>query len=1036
MELQEKTFVTHELLKSIYKKTFTSIEYKNSLGKITKYWIGINSIDIDNRKLSVYGFNVGKKQRADFDYGISLDSIISACSIDETFYETKESLELQNDIRTNPDKYISIFHGKTDNLKILNYLEECVILNNTPYLPDDKFTLIEKIDDSALKNKSIELTDDQFYEIIEKIDKKLLNKKEDISTKTLHLCLNILSIHDPKKGKYVLAYRKLNLDIKNQSLIPDDEITFCKTFGNLQTDDNGQEEVIKSDINEYLDNGDLYLLEDFETNQETIKNLIAERLSYSIVVDDNPYIFPLQRKLVFNLKKEIEAVVKMQEENNYSEPIKAFLGKLVTLPSEENETPIVLLDKYANLDQLVAIQNAMKNPVSYIQGPPGTGKTSTIVNIILTAFFNNKSVLFTSYNNKPINGVVEKLSKITYKNREPLFPFLVIGNNKLIPENLANVKHLLQVANKETVYSDKLELKKTQEIENTKQISVLLEEYKKQQDLKNTIDVLDPLIDATKDSFEFSLVFSGTTPSQLQAELNAMNKIDCEKTVEMINKNKDGFFMFMYFKAVQHLQLLNQEEYSDFVEIINLKNTEKQVSEFNKYIAADENIVKLQRVFPIILSTCISSRKIGSPTQFFDMTIMDEAGQCDTATSLIPILRGKNLLLVGDPQQLNPVTLLDKEIDEKLKQQYQVPESYDFLNNSIYKTYISNDHVSSETLLSHHYRCAPKIINFNNKKYYNNKLNIDTSADKTDCLDFVSIPNDETTERNQAPKEIDYIVNFVKENQNKSIGIITPFRTQKNAIIEKLKQESINVEKEDSKVSCGTVHSFQGDEKDIILFSLSITDKTGKGTYKWLKTNRELINVATSRAKDKLVLIGSKENIERLHNENPEKDDLYELFNYVNKNGNYNEITQLDPLTVACGMRPYSTATEQAFMNTLSEALSNINLNKKIYARHEVPLSALFNNSIIPAELKQYFLMAKFDFVVFDGSQKFSPEQPLFAFEIDGIEHELDEVVKKRDKKKEELCALRKFRLIRIPNNYARRYVYVKNILSKFFVDK
>lgn len=117
MELQEKSFVTHELLKSIYKKTFTRIEYKNSL-----------------------------------------DSIINACSIDETFYETKESLELQNDIRTNPD---------------------------------DKFTLIEKIDDSALKNKSIELTDDQFYEIIEKIDKKLLNKKEDSSTKQLRqtICL-------------------------------------------------------------------------------------------------------------------------------------------------------------------------------------------------------------------------------------------------------------------------------------------------------------------------------------------------------------------------------------------------------------------------------------------------------------------------------------------------------------------------------------------------------------------------------------------------------------------------------------------------------------------------------------------------------------------------------------------------------------------------------------------------------------------------------------------------------------------------------
>ena len=67
----------------------------------------------------------------------------------------------------------------------------------------------------------------------------------------------------------------------------------------------------------------------------------------------------------------------------------------------------------------------MNSPVSYIQGPPGTGKTSTIVNTILTAFFNNKTVLFTSYNNKPIIGVEGKLSKITYKNRRPLFPYII-----------------------------------------------------------------------------------------------------------------------------------------------------------------------------------------------------------------------------------------------------------------------------------------------------------------------------------------------------------------------------------------------------------------------------------------------------------------------------------------------------------------------------------------------------------------------------------------------------------------------------------
>lgn len=166
--------VTHELLKGIYKKNFISIEYINFKGELKKYWIGINDIDVQNRKLSVFGFNVNSKQCADFDYPISLDSIKNAQSIDETYYETEKSENLRSEIKNNPDKFVSIFNGKTENLKILDYLEECVQLNNTPYIPDEKFSLLETIDDSKLKNDSVQLTVEQFNEVIEKIDKKLL----------------------------------------------------------------------------------------------------------------------------------------------------------------------------------------------------------------------------------------------------------------------------------------------------------------------------------------------------------------------------------------------------------------------------------------------------------------------------------------------------------------------------------------------------------------------------------------------------------------------------------------------------------------------------------------------------------------------------------------------------------------------------------------------------------------------------------------------------------------------------------------------
>lgn len=47
------------------------------------------------------------------------------------------------------------------------------------------------------------------------------------------------------------------------------------------------------------------------------------------------------------------------------------------------KNPIALINKNINLDQLLAINNAMKYPLAYIQGPPGTGKTNTIINTIV-----------------------------------------------------------------------------------------------------------------------------------------------------------------------------------------------------------------------------------------------------------------------------------------------------------------------------------------------------------------------------------------------------------------------------------------------------------------------------------------------------------------------------------------------------------------------------------------------------------------------------------------------------------------------------
>ena len=121
--------------------------------------------------------------------------------------------------------------------------------------------------------------------------------------------------------------------------------------------------------------------------------------------------------------------------------------------------------------------------------------------------------------------------------------------------------------------------------------------------------------------------------------------------------------------------------------------------------------------------------------------------------SLVPIIRGERLMLVGDPQQLNPVILLDEAANQRLRKKYMVPEEYDYRGNSVYKVYLACDAVSDEVLLRYHYRCNQKIIDFNNQKYYHSRLLIRSGSREEEPLGYVEIPDGRAEEKKTAPAE-------------------------------------------------------------------------------------------------------------------------------------------------------------------------------------------------------------------------------------------------------------------------------------------
>lgn len=995
------TGICKDIFRAIHEGKWLSIEYNNQNSERTRYWIAVRDIHTGRRTLRVEGLHLELMTVAELT--IYLDRIAEARIIEGSYYQVND--RLIEDISLHPYKYQTIFTNVV-NLKILNYLEECNKADVVPY--QCEYALISRLDADQFWDGEYILTEEQFREIVKDFQYKSTSPHSQIRMK--EICMNVLSIHT-QKGLYVLAYRKLGLDVKSRVLRASEEISICTEYAV------GGE---KQSIRKFLDADDYVLLDDIENHLELIKDRITWGNQRIYKIDDLPYLIGMGRDVIVDLKKEYAAITRMYEEEKVTYPIRAFFGEMVSRPRRLKDYPVALLNRRINMDQLLAIYEAMKYPLAYVQGPPGTGKTATIINTVMTAFFNERTVLFSAYNNHPIDGVCEVLKNLKYQGRVIPFPVLRLGNREEVKKSLQNIKALYEEVKDIPIYHSTLDKNKDDKIARTKRLSDMLKDYEEILNLNEQKETIDRLL-ASNNQLTFQVDLQGRQRRQIDERLKKIGKISDREAHGLLDQNEEEFYKYLYYTSAKMIQRIGEPKNQELRDILDMNDEEKRAKEFGRYLSDGANLRKLIRIFPVIATTCISAARLGRPEQYFDMVIMDEASQSNNAAALIPIIRGGHLMLVGDPQQLNPVIVLDERTNMSLRRKYQVPEEYDYCKNSIYKTFLANDPVSEEILLSHHYRCDPRIIEFNNKKYYNGKLKVESECNEKDPLLYVDVQGNITSRKNTAPAEAELIIDYVRHNRDKKIGIITPFANQKRLLEERLKEQNI------TDVTCGTVHAFQGDQKDIVLFSLAVTDQTQQSTYQWLKNNKELINVATSRAKDKLIVLSSSEYLDRLHANDPD-DDIYELVEYVKSNGR-SRVTEKTAASRALGVKPYSSQTEEAFLTSLNHALQNVlYYNLKCVVRKEVGISHVFRDNTNYSDL---FYSGRFDFVVYQKEGK--EEWPILAIELDGKEHMEDAVVKERDRKKQEICRAHNLELIRIDNSYARRYYYIKEILIEYF---
>lgn len=317
-----------------------------------------------------------------------------------------------------------------------------------------------------------------------------------------------------------------------------------------------------------------------------------------------------------------------------------------------------------------------------------------------------------------------------------------------------------------------------------------------------------------------------------------------------------------------------RQNMSRFVSALKLQQG-KNIGNDQKFAKELTNMHKLVAKFlPCWAVTSLSAKgRIPFSPAIYDVLVIDEASQCDIASMLPLLYRTKRVVIIGDNKQLPHISSISKKQDVNLLQKYNVDYEWTYSSNSIFDlASIVNTPSSLVNLLDHH-RSFADIIEFSNKEFYEGKLRVATDYRKLklpkneiagvrwiDIKGKVLKPYNGGAFNNAEIKQIIEELNrlVIQNDYQGSIGIVTPFRAQADKIrdaIEKLPELKNRLyAKNDFLVD--TVHKFQGDERDIIIFSSVISQNTPFGAIIFLKNTGNLFNVAITRARSILIVVG------------------------------------------------------------------------------------------------------------------------------------------------------------------------------------
>jgi very-short-patch-repair endonuclease len=289
----------------------------------------------------------------------------------------------------------------------------------------------------------------------------------------------------------------------------------------------------------------------------------------------------------------------------------------------------------------------------------------------------------------------------------------------------------------------------------------------------------------------------------------------------------------------------------------------------------------VMRAFPLWSVSNLSARSaLPLLSGMFDLVIIDEASQSDIP-SVIPLLaRSKRAVFAGDPMQLKHVSTLDAVLDQTLLEQHGLTEPevqrFTYRVNSAFDLADASASVpdAARARLNLHFRSHDLIADYCNEAFYAKTLHVVTMSERLNiprgmqpgihwthiigklepgqtgvwCADEIEAVRSELSR-------------LAASGYRGTIGVVTPFRQQMIRLKDALATgDALPPDfMERVRFLASTAHGFQGDERDLILFSLCGGPDMPEGATIFLRENPNLFNVAVSRARAILHVVGNRD---------------------------------------------------------------------------------------------------------------------------------------------------------------------------------